>query len=236
MIRHHANLVPSWNRLHEAALAGLPVRGRSSHGDHAELEDFLMGMHGNSLGTAARAAREIDLGGRRHLLDLGGGPGTWSAQFVLANPGLRATVFDLPTTRPFAERVLGAAGVADRVSFRGRGLHRGRNPLLLRRRLALAHPARQGARRPAGRSSARAVRALTPGGLILVHEFILDDDRTSPQFPALFSLNMLSGTPEGRSYTVSELAAMLDEAGVREPLDCSLSADPRTRASSPRTV
>src|SRR5512134_442609 len=119
MVRHHANLVPSWHRLHEAALAGGPVRDRCSHGGEAELEDFLMGMHGNSLGVAARAAREIDLSGRRALLDLGGGPGTWTVQFALANPGLRATVFDLPTTQPFAERVVGAAGLADRISFRG---------------------------------------------------------------------------------------------------------------------
>jgi hypothetical protein len=50
--------------------------------------------------------------------------------------------------------------------------------------------------------------------MILVHEFILDDDRTTPVFPALFSLNMLTGTPEGRSYSLSELSGMLAAAGV----------------------
>jgi hypothetical protein len=35
-------------------------------------------------------------------------------------------------------------------------------------------------------------------------------------FPALFSLNMLAGTPEGRSYSVSELTAMLAEAGAKD--------------------
>lgn len=62
----------------------------------------------------------------------------------------------------------------------------------------------------------KAARALVPGGLLLVHEFILDDSRTSPVFPALFSLNMLAGTAEGRSYSLSELSAMLAGAGARD--------------------
>ena len=48
------------------------------------------------------------------------------------------------------------------------------------------------------------------------NEFILDEDGTSPTFPALFSLNMLLATNGGRSYTRAQLAAMLGEAGVRE--------------------
>ena len=215
MVRHHANLVPSWNRLHEAALAGGPVRASASHGDAAGLEDFLMGMHGNSLGTAARAAREIDFGGRRRLLDLGGGPGTWAVQFALANPGLHATIFDLPTTRPFAERIVGEAGLADRVAFVSGDftedeLPRGFDVAWLSHILHGEGP--ESCRAIIG----KAAGALEPGGLILVHEFILDDSRTSPVFSALFSLNMLAGTPDGRSYSLSELSAMLTGAGARD--------------------
>ena len=215
MVRHHANLVPSWSLLHEAALAGGPVRDRASHGDAAELEDFLMGMHGNSLGTAARAAREIDLGGRRRLLDLGGGPGTWAVQFVLANPGLHATIFDLPTSQPFADRIVGEAGITDRVAFVGGDfteddLPGGFDAAWLSHILHGEGP--EACRAVLG----KAARALVPGGLLLVHEFILDDSRTSPLFPALFSLNMLAGTAEGRSYSLSELSAMLAGAGARD--------------------
>jgi hypothetical protein len=56
-------------------------------------------------------------------------------------------------------------------------------------------------------------RALEPGGLIIIHDFILDEDRTRPLFPALFSLNMLVNTEEGRAYTEAEIAAMLVAAG-----------------------
>ena len=47
-----------------------------------------------------------------------------------------------------------------------------------------------------------------------MHEFILEEDKAGPLFPALFSLNMLSGTPAGRSYSQSEIEGMLEAAGV----------------------
>ena len=60
----------------------------------------------------------------------------------------------------------------------------------------------------------KAVSALEPGGLILVHEFILDDTRDGPLFPALFSLNMLLGTPHGQAYAEKEITGMLEKAGI----------------------
>jgi hypothetical protein len=37
-----------------------------------------------------------------------------------------------------------------------------------------------------------------------------------PLFPALFSLNMLLGTPSGQSYSERQIRDMLSDAGVRE--------------------
>jgi hypothetical protein len=48
----------------------------------------------------------------------------------------------------------------------------------------------------------------------MVQEFILDDAKDGPPFPALFSLNMLLGTEAGRSYSERELAAMMTAAGL----------------------
>ena len=45
----------------------------------------------------------------------------------------------------------------------------------------------------------KAAQSLVPGGLLLIQEFILDDNRSGPQHPALFDLNMLVGTPDGQS-------------------------------------
>jgi hypothetical protein len=212
MIRHHGHLVPSWGRLHEAALTGRPVRDRDSEGGE-ELEDFLMGMHVNTMGMAPWAAAKIDLGGRRRLLDLGGGPGTWAIQFALANPDLSTTVFDLPSTRPYAEKTIARFGLSDRVSFHAGDFTVDELPCCFDVAW-LSHILHGQGPESCRRIIEKTVGALDPGGLIMIHEFILDEDKTAPLFPALFSLNMLTGTDEGRSYSRLELEGMLTGAGV----------------------
>ena len=61
----------------------------------------------------------------------------------------------------------------------------------------------------------KAVSTLEPGGLIIIHEFILNNTMDGPLFPALFSLNMLLGTSGGQAYSEEQLIAMLTDAGVR---------------------
>ena len=58
------------------------------------------------------------------------------------------------------------------------------------------------------RSLFRRVRqALGPKGKLVVQDFILEPDKTAPQFAALFSLNMLVGTRAGSSYSEPEYAS-----------------------------
>jgi hypothetical protein len=66
------------------------------------------------------------------------------------------------------------------------------------------------------RIAQKAVSALETGGLIAIHEFILDDSLDGPLFAALFSLNMLLGTPQGRAYSQSQLSRMLTLAGITD--------------------
>ena len=61
----------------------------------------------------------------------------------------------------------------------------------------------------------KTVEAMEPGGVILIHEFILENSKDAPEFAALFSLNMLLNNPEGRSYSEEELSNMLMTAGVK---------------------
>lgn len=49
----------------------------------------------------------------------------------------------------------------------------------------------------------------------MIQEFILDDSRAAPPFPALFSLNMLLGTEAGQSYSQTELSELMAQAGIK---------------------
>jgi hypothetical protein len=71
------------------------------------------------MGSGRRFARQVDLSGRRLLLDIGGGSGAYSIRAVQANPELRAVVFDLPPVVVVTREFLARNGVEDRVSAVG---------------------------------------------------------------------------------------------------------------------
>lgn len=225
IIMHHHHLVDSWNRLSEAVVSGKPCRERSATSSDTERESFLMGMFNIAMGLAPSFAKEIDLKGRKKFLDLGGGPGTYAIQFCLANPDMTATVFDLPTTRVFAERTIDRFGLNDRIDFK-EGSYLDMNvPLDRVYDVAwTSHNLHGEGPEAAERIVAHAVSAVKPGGLVMIHEFILNNDKTGPLFPALFSINMLVGTDSGRAYSEAELTAMMEKHGVRDIRRLPLSA------------
>ena len=60
----------------------------------------------------------------------------------------------------------------------------------------------------------KAVASLNPNGLIIIHDFYLNDSMDGPLFPALFSLNMLLGTAGGRAYSTRQVIGMMEKSGV----------------------
>ncbi|HXE97099.1 MAG TPA: methyltransferase [Dongiaceae bacterium] len=214
IIMHHHHLMAGWSRLDESVRSGAPIRGRVSHdSDESERESFEMGMFNLAMLIAPRIVSAIDLQGRRRLLDLGGGPGTYAVHFCQANPRLTATVYDLPTTRRFAEKTIDSFGLSDRITFQegdfiSDDISGGFDVAWLSHILHGEGPD------GCAVTLRRAVAALEPGGMLMVQEFILDNNMEGPLFPALFSLNMLLGTPQGRSYSQRQLEAMMAAAGV----------------------
>ncbi|MGD9334839.1 MAG: methyltransferase [Desulfobacterales bacterium] len=215
IVKHHHNLIDSWSKLDVAVRSGRSVRHRATHTDEEQRENFLMGMFNLAMNLAPILVPKVDLSGRRHLLDLGGGPGTYAIHFCMNNPRLKATVYDLPTTRPFAEKTIAKFNLQDRIDFKDvdyieeeiKGIY---DVVWLSHILHGEGP--DDCRKIIGKS----VSVLEPGGMILVHDFILNNSMDGPLFPALFSLNMLLGTPLGRSYSEKQIEDMLSDAGVGE--------------------
>jgi len=135
---------------------------------------------------------------RHHLLDLGEGPGTYAIQFYLNNQRLIATVYDLPTTCSFAEKTIAKLNLQDRIDFKsGDYLEediKGSFDVAWLSQILHGESFEDGCN-----IVKRAVSTLEPGGLIIIHEFILNNTMDGPLFPALFSLNMLLGTSGGQA-------------------------------------
>ncbi len=62
----------------------------------------------------------------------------------------------------------------------------------------------------------KAVKALQPGGRIVLHGFCTDDDQTGPLDDTLFSLNIGMLTEGGRAHPVHEKSIGLREPGISD--------------------
>lgn len=217
IILHHKHLVPAWARLDEAVRSGARVREQSSHRtqDADEREHFLLGMFNVAVQQAELVASGLDLRGRTRLLDLGGGPGTYAVYFCRRNPQLTAVVYDLPSTRPFAEKIIARYALSDRIQFLPGDFTdevvSGRYDVVWISQVLHALNDEDSAL-----LLEKAARVLTPGGLLLIQEFVLRDERDGPAHPALFGCNMLVGTEDGKAYTEKELIDLLRKIGASD--------------------
>ncbi len=216
IMMHHHHLMASWTKMSASVLSGKPNRSSVADTDkESERESFLMGMYNMASVNAPMYSKTVDLSDCTHLLDLGGGPGTYAIHFCLNNPGLKATVFDLPTTRKFAEKTIASFDLSGRIRFKG-GSYLDENTELEQEYDAvwLSQILHGEGPEEAASVAAKAAKALKPGGKILIHDFILDNTMDGPLFPALFALNMLVGTDKGQAYSEAQLREMLERCGI----------------------
>jgi hypothetical protein len=68
------------------------------------------------MGAARRFVRQVDLAGRRQILDLGGGSGCYCIVAAQRHPRLRGVVLDLPPVVEVTREFIASHGLAERVT------------------------------------------------------------------------------------------------------------------------
>ncbi len=214
IILHHKNILNGWSQLDKAVTIGKPVKGTSLNGEQ-ERENFLMGMFNLAKSSAPLIAQKIDLSSYSNLLDLGGGPGTYAIYFCLAHDKLQATILDRPTSEPFAQKTVAQYNLSDRISFLGGDFNQDALPEKTFDVAWLSHVLHSNGPDACQHLIERVAKSLLPRGRIIIHDFFLNDEKDGPEFPALFALNMLVGTQDGRSYSEEETREMLTKSGFK---------------------
>ncbi len=213
-IKYNRDVYGAWGKLVELARTGKPVEPPSLHlGENPErTRTFVLAMHGRALGLGQEVIPHLDLAGRRKLLDIGGGPGTYSMLIARAFPQIECLVLDLPEVVRIASDLIAAAGLGDRVKTMAGDYHEtalppGCDAAIL---FGVLHQEEPAAIRDLLR---RAHEALFPGGTIYILDMMTDATHTRPKFSALFALNMALTTEHGWVFSDEELKGWLAEAG-----------------------
>lgn len=214
-LRYAEDLYGAWGRLAEFVRTNdPPVRAEEMLGDDkARTRHFVLGMHNRARGIAAALPYGIDLTGRKQLLDVGGGPGTYSMALVGSTPGLRSTVLDLPGVLEITRELIAEHGFSDRIrltpgSYLTDEFPGGNDVVLLSGMMHRETPA------TCRMLLNKAFASLDPGGLVIVSDVFFEDERhDSPPFATHFALNMMLTSPSGSAHAKTEMAAWMKDAG-----------------------
>ncbi len=205
-----------FSSLTELARTGtLPPRpaepGDSDETWHSNFIHAMQALSAN--GSAGWLALRVDLSDRRNLLDVGGGPGTYSIALCQHFPHLRATVWDLPETIKITSEYTRRYNMSERVSLKSGDwdaddFGSGYDALLMSNVL-------HGEGFGAEMKLEKARNALETGGLLIVQDFLIRDDNSGPEAAALFRIMV-------GAYHQGELLKVVEKAGFKDVklIDC----------------
>lgn len=216
-------LYPSWARLTDALRTGKPQNEISESGgagltefetlyaDEGRLREFLSAMTGVSRGANMAIAGQFPWTKYQTFVDVGTAQGDLAAQIALAHPHLHGTGYDLPAVQPVFEDYIRTIGVADRVTFAGGDFFRDSLPSA--DVLLMGHILHDWDLPTKKMLISKAFAALREGGVLIVYEALIDDDRSQNSFGLLMSLNMLIETNGGFDYTGADCKGWMKETG-----------------------
>lgn len=212
------DLYPAWGRLTDMVRTGRPTMAHDTvlGEDKEKTRAFVYAMHERAKGLSAVLPHGADFSGRRRLLDVGGGPGTYSMALIQKTPGLTSTVLDLPGVLEVTREIVSNHGFADRITFlpgdyHGADFGSGYDAALLSGMMHREPP--EGCQL----LLRKAFAALDRGGLAVVSDVFFDDDsRTSPPFATYFAINMMLMSEHGSAHAKTEMAAWMRAAGFTQ--------------------
>ena len=183
--------------------------------DAEDAATFSAAQHAGSRSLGHALARRVDFTPFTCLLDLGGGSGAYTVAILHRYPHLRAILFDFPQVGRLAEAVMRQEGLTDRVHIVGGdyehdALPPGPDVVLWSGNLHASSP------ESCQRVLTRLHALLPPGGMVLIHDYMLDDTRSGPLIPALLALHLTLVSEHGQVYSGAELRDLLAQAGFEE--------------------
>jgi 2-polyprenyl-3-methyl-5-hydroxy-6-metoxy-1,4-benzoquinol methylase len=211
---HAPALVQSFDTLSETIRAGKKTDAGTTAEDHAVWVRFANAMAPLMMLPARSVAELVSIPQDRptKVLDISASHGVYGITFAQKNPQAHLVALDWEAVLAVTERNARAAGIGERFSkivgsaFTA-DLGRDYDAILIPN--FLHHFSEQ----ECTAFLQRAQATLKPGGVLVIVEFVPNEDRITPPATAGFGIVMLGTTPEGDAYTFADYRRMLAAAG-----------------------
>jgi len=211
---------PSWN---EFGILSEKLQSRESPkviGNYETMTvDYARGYHEATasigFGAGRRFVKQVDLTGRKKIMDLGGGSGAYSIVAVQAHPELKAVVFDLPPVVVVTGEFIERNNVGNQVSTQGGDFTKDDFPENCDVAI-MASNLPQYNREIINQVIQKAFNALLPGGEMHLIGEMLDDDRAGPLDAAIWGLFEVMSNSTGLAHSRADCVSYFEHAGFAD--------------------
>ena len=178
-----------------------------------EAQLYSESQHAGSLGPGLTLSRLIDFSNAKTLLDVAGGTGGFAIRLCEQYPSLNVTILDFPNVIKLGKKKVMDAGFSDRIDFIAcdaldyKWPTKGFDAVLM----SYLYNGVPGEEIP--KLASKAFDVMNSGGLYIIHDFMVEDDRNGPHLAALWQLQHLAFTPTAKSITPSWVSNILKGSG-----------------------
>jgi len=148
------------------------------------------------------------------VIDIAAGSGIWGIAMAQKSPHVRVTAVDWPRMIPTTKRITEKFGVRDHFHFVEGDLSEAKfgsgHDLA-----TLGHILHSEGEQRSRQLLKKTFRALKSGGTIAIADWLVNDNRTKPFPPLMFSVQMLVNTEKGDTFSFNEIKKWLEDAGFK---------------------
>ncbi|XYI00138.1 methyltransferase [Sorangium sp. So ce1128] len=218
----NARLYRIWNSLTDALRTGEP-KNEVAEGEDIfswlsknpeTYREFTQAMTGLSLPSARAIAAKFPWERYKTFADVGTAQGGLPVQVALAHPHVKGIGLDLAPVQPVFEDYVRDHGLTDRVQFQVFDLFKDSIPPV--DVITMGHILHGWNLADKRSFIKKAYDALSEGGVLVVYDAMIDDNRSENVAGFMMSLTILLETPEGFDYTSADCASWLRDQGFRD--------------------
>ena len=210
---------PQWNEWGRLAdhlrVQDLKVMGSIETFTVADARRYHAATFSIGLGAGRRFVRQVDLAGRRRIMDIGGGSGAYCIAAAREHAAIRGVVLDLPVVCEVARDFIAENGLSARIEARPCNFTVDPFPDDCDVAIMASNLPMYG-RAMIASVIAKAHDALLPGGQMHLVGEMTDDERTGPWGPAYWGLGQAISDSQGLAHSEADVIGYFEAAGFRD--------------------